>query len=140
VSGTVTVDWIKRPTSFDLKVAIPAGMEADIDIPKLGLTALHITEGGKTVWKSNTYVPGTPGITRAKAGSDSIVFHAGSGSYHFTLNGAVVRSPLIQPTSQATRDDPQQQSPASPDRRPSDRGFRYSAMFEAINKGSVNDD
>ena len=88
VRGTVAVDWIKGTTSFDLNVTIPAGMEADIDIPEFGLKNVQIAEGGKSVWKSNAYVAGTPGLTSAKVESDSIVFHAGSGSYRFTLNGA----------------------------------------------------
>ena len=90
VRGTVTVDWIKGAASFDLKVTIPAGMAADIDIPKLGLNNPRITEGETSVWKSNAYVPGTAGLTGAQADADSIVFHAGSGSYHFTLTQAEI--------------------------------------------------
>ena len=89
VRGTVVVDWIKGTTSFDLKVTIPAGMEADIDIPKLGLKNVQIAEGGIPVWKSNSYLPGTIGLTGAQTDTDSTLFHAGSGAYHFTLSGTV---------------------------------------------------
>jgi len=82
------VKWTKERTSFDLEVFIPAGMEADIALPTLGLADIQVKEGGMTVWNSNAYVPGTPGITRAETASASIVFLAGSGSYHFTLKGA----------------------------------------------------
>ena len=98
VRGTVSVDWIKGSgywangnfgsRSFVLNVSIPAGMTADIVIPTLGWMNVHITEGGATVWKDNVYVPDTPGLTGAEAGADSVLIHAGSGSYHFVLNGA----------------------------------------------------
>lgn len=87
VRGSITVDWVRGNKSLGLRVSIPAGMEANIDMPSLGLMNVQITEGRQVVWKSGTYVPGTPGLTGAEADADSIVFHAGSGSYDFTLNG-----------------------------------------------------
>jgi alpha-L-rhamnosidase len=88
IRGTVTVDWTKEIASFDLKVTIPAGMEAAIFVPTLGLKDVRIDEGETPVWRANAYVPGTPGLTRADASGDSITFQTGSGSYHFTLSGA----------------------------------------------------
>lgn len=88
VRGVVAVDWFRGNTSFDLTVSIPAGMEAEIAIPTLGLMNVQITEGRAIVWKSGAYVLGTVGLASAKADSASVVFHAGSGSYHFTLSGA----------------------------------------------------
>jgi alpha-L-rhamnosidase len=88
VRGTVSVDWTKGTTSFDLKVTIPAGMEANIAIPKLGLTGIKITEDGTIVWQADAYVAGIRGLTGAQADTDSIVLHTGSGSYHFILNGS----------------------------------------------------
>ena len=87
VRGDVTVDWSRGTNSFELKVGIPAGMEADIVLPKLGLRNLEITEGTTKVWHSNMYSQGVSGLTGAKADVDGIVFHAGSGAYHFVLNG-----------------------------------------------------
>lgn len=88
VRGNVSVEWTRKVgTSFDLKVTIPAGMEADIEIPTLGLNNPQIAEGGTAVW-NYAYVPGTPGLTGADATSDSVDFHAGSGSYHFTVRDA----------------------------------------------------
>jgi alpha-L-rhamnosidase len=87
VRGAVSVDWIKANTSFDLKVSIPAGIEADIAVPTLGLANVQITEGVATVWKANTYLPGAPGLLGARADTDSIIIRAGSGSYHFALTG-----------------------------------------------------
>ncbi len=89
VRGVVNVDWVKGDTSLDLRASVPAGVEADIAIPKLGLTNLSITESGVTVWRSNAFVPGAAGLTGAEETSDSIVFHAGSGSYTFAMNGVL---------------------------------------------------
>jgi alpha-L-rhamnosidase len=84
IRGLITVDWTREQESFDLRVSIPAGVDADIAVPSLGgFSGAAITEGAATVWKSGAYVPGTSGLTGAKADSDSVLFHAGSGSYHF---------------------------------------------------------
>ena len=88
VRGDIAVDWNRAVNAFDLKVSIPAGMEADIALPKLGLRNIEITEGTTTVWQSNTYSSGVLGLMGAKADVDAIIFHAGSGAYHFVLNGA----------------------------------------------------
>lgn len=90
VRGNVAVAWIKGSRSFDLKVSIPAGMDAEIRIPTLGLMNVEVTEGAQTVWKSASYIPGNSGLSGGKADSDSIVLEAGSGSYHFTLEGNVL--------------------------------------------------
>jgi len=87
VHGTVTVSWTKGDTSFDLKVSIPPGTDADIRIPKLGTIDPVVTESGTTVWRANTYVPGAPGVTTGTDGPDSIILHVGSGSYNFAMEG-----------------------------------------------------
>jgi hypothetical protein len=89
VRGKIGVDWFKGDTSFDLSVSVPAGMEADINIPKLGLSSLAITESGTTVWESNKYISGVGGLNGAEESADSVTFHAGSGSYNFALNGSL---------------------------------------------------
>jgi len=89
VRGAVRVEWRKKDTSYDLKVAIPAGTEAEIAVPTLGWTNVTIKEGGQTAWKSNAYVAGIPGLINAKADGESITFQAGSGSYHFILTGPI---------------------------------------------------
>lgn len=89
VRGAIRVDWNKTNTFYDLKVAIPAGAQADIAVPTLGWTNVTIREGERTVWKSYAYIPGTPGLVNAKAEGKSILFQTGSGSYHFTLTGPI---------------------------------------------------
>jgi alpha-L-rhamnosidase len=87
VRGPITVSWIKGDTSLGVKVSIPAGMQADIEIPKMGMMDLSIVEGGKAVWLGNKYTAGTDGISGANDDGDSIVLHVGSGSYDFEMNG-----------------------------------------------------
>jgi hypothetical protein len=88
VRGTISVDWRKTQRSFDLKVSIPAGMEAKIAVPTIGSFTPRITESGTIVWNSNAYVSGIAGVYGATSETDSIVFRAGSGNYHFILSGA----------------------------------------------------
>lgn len=83
--GLVSVAWTRGNDSFDLKVSIPAGAKADIAVPTLGKKGIRITEGDSPVWAFDSYRPGTVGLTGATSNSDAIVFHAGSGHYHFTL-------------------------------------------------------
>jgi alpha-L-rhamnosidase len=85
VRGLVSVTWTQAPDSFDLKVSIPAGTEADIAVPTMGRKNVHITEGASVVWSSNSYLSGVPGLIGATADTDSIVFHTGSGNYQFVL-------------------------------------------------------
>ena len=87
VRGPITVSWIRGDTSLGLKVSIPAGMEADVSIPKLGMMNLSIVEGGRTVWSDNKYIGGADGISGANDARDSIVLYVGSGSYDFEMNG-----------------------------------------------------
>src|SRR5262249_28876904 len=85
VRGTIEVEWSKRFASLDLKVVLPAGVQGDISIPTLGLSNPEITEGGIPVWRSHAYVRGDRGLIDAKTGDDTVIFHAGSGSYDFML-------------------------------------------------------
>jgi alpha-L-rhamnosidase len=97
VRGRIDVEWVKGngysangdlgKRSFVLNVSIPAGMEADVLVPTLGWTNVQVTESGAMVWKSNGYVAGTPGLTSARGVANAILFHAGSGSYRFTVDG-----------------------------------------------------
>jgi alpha-L-rhamnosidase len=89
VRGTITVAWIKGDTSLDLRVSIPPGTEADVSIPKLGLTDLVVEESGTVVWRANNYVPGAPGLTGGSDAPDAVILHVGSGSYNFAMNGVL---------------------------------------------------
>jgi alpha-L-rhamnosidase len=97
VRGPIAVEWVRADTSgavfseaytLDLNISIPVGTEADISVPKLGLREVVITESDKTLWQASAYVPGVPGITSGVDNADSVTFHAGSGSYKFSLSGS----------------------------------------------------
>lgn len=87
VRGLISVSWIKGDSSLALKLSIPAGMEADVSIPKLGLMDVAIAESGRSVWSDNKYVAGTGGVNGANDAGDSIVVHTGSGSFEFEMHG-----------------------------------------------------
>jgi alpha-L-rhamnosidase len=97
VRGLIGVEWVKADNvggvfseaySMDLSISLPVGTEADISVPKLGLTDVEVTEGDKILWRANAYVAGVPGITSGLESADSITFHAGSGSYKFSVRGS----------------------------------------------------
>jgi hypothetical protein len=58
-----------------------------VHVPKIGLSNITVTEGGKTIWQSGAYVAGVPGITAGTENNDYVTFDVGSGLYHFVLNG-----------------------------------------------------
>jgi alpha-L-rhamnosidase len=88
VRGRIAVEWVKGDSSFQLKVSIPTGSEADITIPKLGNIDAVVTESDKTIWKADAYVPGVPGLTSGADNGGSVTFHAGSGTYKFDVSGS----------------------------------------------------
>lgn len=91
VRGLVSVAWTQGDAALVLNVSIPAGMEADIAVPTMGRKGPRIADGQAAVWASDAYIPGVPGLSGARADADSIVFHAGSGSYHFVIDSAADR-------------------------------------------------
>jgi alpha-L-rhamnosidase len=88
VHGKVSIDWTKGDASLDLDVTIPAGMEAEIEIPSFGMGRLNISEGGKSVWQRDVFVPGVAGLSGGTETHDGVSFHAGSGSYKFVMTGS----------------------------------------------------
>ena len=73
---------------FSQQTVVPVNGVATIILPAQGpASAVDILEGGTTVWKQGTYVPGVPGISGGEASADgkSVVFTVGSGSYSFVV-------------------------------------------------------
>jgi alpha-L-rhamnosidase len=85
VRGPIAVEWTRADASFELEVTIPAGVQADIAVPMLGMRNVQIREGQSPVWESNAYVSGVAGIAGARAEADEIIFQVGSGNYRFVL-------------------------------------------------------
>lgn len=88
--GEVSSAWTHSPGKITLDVNIPAGSNAEIVIPKeQQMTETTVREGDHTIWQSEQYVPGDPGISGATANprSGAITVSVGSGDYRFVLTG-----------------------------------------------------
>jgi alpha-L-rhamnosidase len=87
VRGIISSSWKRTKNSFVLAVEIPVNSTAKVSVPTLGLKEFAITEGGKAVWKNDSYIDGVAGIAAARRDVDWVTFDAGSGSYRFELKG-----------------------------------------------------
>ena len=87
VRGKVSSTWKKNTNSVELNVDIPANSRAEVNIPKMDLTEVVITEGGKPIWDRGYFVEGIPGISGAIENEDYVTFDVGSGSFSFKLMG-----------------------------------------------------
>ena len=88
IRGLVAVDWRKGDGSFEMEVIIPVNSEAEVNVPKIGLKNVSVTEGDQTIYKSGRFIGSSPGITSASEIGDYVTFQVGSGSYHFMLKGS----------------------------------------------------
>ena len=84
-SGTVAAAWRRDAGTFALQVTVPVNTAAQVSVPKLGLGAVVISEGGKTVWEKGAFRPGAVGIDAGEESRDAVTFQVGSGSYDFRL-------------------------------------------------------
>jgi alpha-L-rhamnosidase len=85
--GAVSSSWARSDDSFRWEVVIPVGSEAELHIPKLGLSAVVVKESSRVVWEKDAYQPGAPGLSGARQTDRAVIFQAGSGSYVFELTG-----------------------------------------------------
>jgi len=88
VRGWVRSSWLKKGNSISLKVTIPVNSDAEVSIPKIGLTNVTVTEGGKTIYKNGRFIKGVSGITSGTETNDYVTLETGSGSYSFNLQGS----------------------------------------------------
>ncbi len=93
--GMVSSGWEKTDDVLTLEVSIPVNSQAKVSIPKMGLEDITILEGGKTIWKSGSYISGLAGITNPSESTQYITFNLASGSYSFKLSGTL-KKPLIK--------------------------------------------
>ena len=85
VRGVVSSSWTKGKESVILNITIPVNSEAQVYVPKAGLSAKTVAECGTVVWQNGSYVPGVAGITSATDEKEYVKFSVGSGSYSFEL-------------------------------------------------------
>jgi len=83
--GSLVSSWSRTENSLRLEVAIPVGSDAEIHVPKLGLSQVVIRESGKPVWAKDAFQSGVPGLTSARQTARAVVFEAGSGRYVFEV-------------------------------------------------------
>ncbi len=87
VRGPVLSAWTRHGDALVLRVSIPVGSTAQVQLPSGNLRDVSITEGGSPVWAQGKYVPGVPGISSAKASENAVVIVTGSGDYTFERQG-----------------------------------------------------
>lgn len=94
VRGIISSSWKRTKDSFVLEIEIPVGSTAKVSVPTLDLKAFAVTEGGKAVWKNNSYLDGVAGVAKARRDADWVTFDVGSGTYRFflTLDGGFTRT------------------------------------------------
>jgi alpha-L-rhamnosidase len=86
VRGVVSSEWNRNGNSLTLKVILPVNSKGTVSVPKLGLTNVSITEGGKQLWQNGAFIGNIGGITSGTDTGDYITFTVGSGSYEFQVN------------------------------------------------------
>ncbi len=85
LSGAVAAAWQRDAGVFNTQVTVPVNTMAEVSVPKLGLGAVAVSEGGKAVWEKSVFRPGVAGIGAGEESGDAITFRVGSGLYNFRL-------------------------------------------------------
>ena len=84
-SGAVAVAWQRDTGEFNMQVTVPVNTTAEVGVPKLGLDAVAVSEGGRPIWEAGMFRPGVAGVGAGEDNGDAITFRVGSGSYNFRL-------------------------------------------------------
>jgi alpha-L-rhamnosidase len=81
--GRIMVAWERQNEAFTLKVTVPAGSQARVDIPKSARTCT-IFEGNTVIWKGGSTAGMVDHLHFIDENSRYITFRVGSGEYSFT--------------------------------------------------------
>jgi alpha-L-rhamnosidase len=85
--GKIASAWTKNADgSYDYRADIPANTSATVLLPLLGSTSPTLLEGGKPVWKDNTFTNNVEGIKEAYISDKCLKLLLASGNYHFHLS------------------------------------------------------
>jgi hypothetical protein len=87
VRGLVSSSWKRIDDSLVFEVSIPVNSEAKVNVLRIGLRNIEVTESGKTVWKNGKFIQGASGIANGTETAEYLTFDVGSGSYSFRLKG-----------------------------------------------------
>jgi len=93
VRGIISSSWKRTKNSFVLEIEIPVNSTAKVSVPTLGLNEFAITEGGKAIWRNDSYIDGVAGVADARRDVNWVTFDIGSGRYCFELSGAKSHRP-----------------------------------------------
>ncbi len=66
VRGIVSSSWKRTEDSLTLEVAIPVNSTAKVNVPKIGLQNVTVTESGRIVYKAGRFIKGVAGIITAE--------------------------------------------------------------------------
>ncbi len=94
--GLIYSAWQRGGGKLHIEVSIPTNSTATICLPIKETPNPVVYEGGKTVWRNGSYVPGVEGIKSARMENDYIILEAGSGSYLFEIVPGEVESEACQ--------------------------------------------
>jgi hypothetical protein len=72
--------------SLSMDVTVAANSKETTVVPLVG-SAVEITEGGTSLWKSGAYVPGVKGVVGAALVDGAVAVEHTSGTYHFVRSG-----------------------------------------------------
>lgn len=84
VYGRVASNWHRDRDKLEYSAIVPGNTEALICVPKNGFASPVITEGETVVWKDGLAAY-TEALSDAKDEGKYITFHAGAGTYQFTV-------------------------------------------------------
>jgi alpha-L-rhamnosidase len=87
VRGEVACSWSRTETSIRIEVTIPAGSEAEVVIPQLGIRNIRISEGDRSIWADGKFLAGAAGVLDAIDKDGAIRIKTGGGRYVFLLEG-----------------------------------------------------
>jgi alpha-L-rhamnosidase len=85
VRGTAAISWRRTSTGLDLELTVPSTTVAEVCLPTAGVTDPVLHEGGVVLWAEGSRRDPQSGIADLVAVDDGIRFHAGGGTYAFTL-------------------------------------------------------
>ncbi|MGB9835837.1 MAG: family 78 glycoside hydrolase catalytic domain [Candidatus Saccharicenans sp.] len=87
INGQVSCSWEKADRKIKVSVDIPVGSQAEIYIPVFKLRNLKLYEGQTIFWADNEIKNKIPGVEGVELKGGNFIIRAGSGSYHFVLEG-----------------------------------------------------
>lgn len=83
--GPIMTSWHNTTTALTMSINLPPNTAGTVVIPaSIKPEATNVTEGGKTVWKSNKFVSGVAGVMSGKVVDGAVTLEVGSGMYEFS--------------------------------------------------------